>query len=259
MNLKIVFLILFNQYLIAQNKPDVYVNYTKQAVENMSDVEFISQSTFCEIDIFSNSTFRFISRPYISCLTWREIKGNWEKNNDIYKFLSQYEVIENDLRFKFKSDTTQKYLLKFKTDKNSGLRNRKIKIQFMYNFNDKISDIDREYVLNENNSVEIPFLEIPNLEKLASFRVEYQLNVNEKRFGYITENKITNLKEKDIPNIIEIEFVEIPNKEIVYRTTLGRIKDRKLEIISSDKTKTTLPDYFDEIAFEKYYEIQEVN
>jgi hypothetical protein len=109
---------------------------------------------------------------------------------------------------------------------------------------------------NEDNSIEIPFKEIPNHKKLASIRIEYYLSENEKRFAYITEGNIANVKEKDIPNIVEIEFVEQPIKEIVYRTTIGKLDGQKLEIVSSTKTKTSLPDYLKEIDFEKYYELR---
>lgn len=255
MNFKSLFLILFTQCLFAQEKPIVYVNNAK-AYRNKNFNWFSNERSFCDLSIFADSTFSFYSRPYISCSTWQEIRGKWKREKNIYTFLSQYEVTENDTRFTFSKDSTKKYLLKFKTDKKSELKNRSIKIQYIYDYYAKIDNVEKTMNFNPQNSIEIPFSEIPNLDKLASIRIEYYLNGNEKRYTYITENEVLNIKEKDIPNIVEIEFVEEPIKEIVYRTTLGKLEGKKLEIISSTKTKTSLPEYLTEIGFEKYYKLR---
>lgn len=255
MKIKIIFFILFTQYLFSQEKSILYVNDTN-AYNNKSKNEFINEPTFCDLTINSDSTFSFYSRPNVSCLTWHEIKGKWKKKKNIYTFSSQYDVKENDIRFTFSKDSTKRYFLKFRTSTKSELKNRTIKIQYMYDFDAKIDVVEKIMTLNQDNSIEIPFVDIPNLEKLAAIRIEYQLNPSEKRFAYITENKIINRKENDIPNIVDIEFVEFPKIEIVYRTTIGKIKNEQLEIISSSLTKSSLPYYLEEIGFEKYYKIE---
>lgn len=127
----------------------------------------------------------------------------------------------------------------------------------MYDFYADIDDVEKVMSFNQDNLIEIPFEEIPNHDKLASIRIEYALSPSEKRYGYISESKMVNIKENDIPNIVEIEFVEEPKKEIVYRTTIGKLEGDKLEIVSSIKTKPSLPEYLTEIEFEKYYQLKE--
>ncbi|GEC77917.1 hypothetical protein [Flavobacterium aquatile] len=257
MNFKIFFLILSTQFLFAQEKPIVFENNAK-AYSNKNFDEFSNERSFCDLTISQDSTFSFYSRPHLSCYTWNEIKGKWKKEKNIYTFLSEYQVTENDTRLTFAKDSTKKYLLKFATDKKSTLKNRSIKIVYMYDFyaEIKIDDIEKIMSFNQDNSIEIPFDEIPNHEKLASFRIEYFLSASEKRYQYITESKMVNVKERDIPNIVEIEFVEQPKKEMVYRTTIGKLEGDKLEIVSSVKTKPSLPEYLTEIGFEKYYELR---
>jgi len=255
MNLKAIILILFTQFLFAQEKPVVYANEAK-AYYNENYSWDSNEFSFCDLTISPDSTFSFYCRPNISCWTWQEIKGNWKKENNIYTFLSQYEVSENDIRFTFDKNLTEKYLLKFRSDKKSELKNRSVKIEYIYDYDAEIDEVEKTMSFDSNNSIEIPFKEIPNHKKLASIRIEYYLSESEKRYGYITEGKTVNEKEKDIPNIVEIEFVEKPLKEIVYRTTIGKLEGEKLEIISNEKTKTSLPEYLGEISFEKYYELK---
>lgn len=102
----------------------------------------------------------------------------------------------------------------------------------------------------------ILFKDVPNLDKIAALRIEYLLNFTEKRYTYLTENKTVNIKENDLPNIINVEFIERPKKEIVYRTITALVKKDKLKIISISKTKTTLPDYKSEIQFEESYSLK---
>jgi hypothetical protein len=255
MKLYLFFSILISQYSFSQEKTVVCVNDTN-SYHNKTQNYFSNEPTFCDLTINSDFTFSFYSRPNVSCFTWKEIKGNWKKKKNIYTFSSQYEVKENDTRFTFSQDTTKKYLLKFRTDKKSELKNRNIQINYIYDFASEIKDIQKTMSFNLENSIEIPFIEIPNIDKLAAIRIEYLLSSNEKRFEYITENKMINVKEKDIPNIVEIEFVELPKKEIVYRTTIGKIENEQLEIVSSKLTKSNLPYYLREIKFEKYYKIK---
>jgi hypothetical protein len=255
MNFKIFFFILFTQVIFSQEKVFVYENNAK-AYYNKNYNMYSNERSFCDLTISPDSTFSFYSRPNASCFTWYEIKGKWKKENNIYTFLSQYEVNEIDTRFTFNEDFTKRYLLKFRTDKKSELKNRSIKIEYNYDFDSKIKDIKKVMTFNQDNSIEIPFIEIPNLDKLAAIRIEYQLSPSEKRFGFITENKMVNIKVKEIPNVVEIEFVEEPKKEIYYRTTIGKLENEKIEIISSTKTKTSLPEHLTEIGFEKYYQLR---
>jgi len=254
MKIRIILVILFTQYLFSQEKPIVYENNAK-AYYNKDFSEFSNERSFCDLTIFPDSTFSFYSRPYMSCFTWQEIKGIWKREKNVYTFLSQYEVEEEDTRLVFNSDPQERFLLKFRTDRDSELKNRKIKIEYIYDFDARIEDVERTMSFDKKDNIEIRFTDIPNLDKLASIRIKYQLSPGEKRDKYITENKIANVKKKNIPNVVEIEFVEKPKKEIVNRTTIGKVEGEKLEIVSNVKTKTSLPDYLEEINFEKYYEL----
>ena len=60
---------------------------------------------------------------------------------------------------------------------------------------------------------------------------------------------------RNISNIINVEFIERPQKEIVYRTIRAVVKNDTLTIVSSSKTKTILPDYHREIEFEDSYSL----
>lgn len=255
MKFKLIFLILLSQSLFCQEKAVVYEN-DATAYWNKSRNEFSNEETYCDLTINPDSTFSFYSRPAMSCFTWHEIEGKWKKRNEIYTFSSQYEVSENDTRISYNQNSSKKFLLKFKTDKNSELMNRNIKIEYLYDFDSKLEDVEKSMNFNQNNIIEIQFSEIPNFDKLASIRILYLLNSKDRRDGYITKNKYVNVREVEIPNVVEIEFVEIPKKETIYRTTIAKLHNGKLEIISNDKTKTTLPEYLSEIGFEKYYNLR---
>ncbi|MCL9805757.1 hypothetical protein NAT51_12470 [Flavobacterium amniphilum] len=258
MNFKILLSILFTQFLIAQNKPVVYEN-DSNAYYNKDRNKLSYETTFCDLTLSPDSTFSFYHRPHISCFTWKEVKGKWKKKDNIYTFSSQYDVFENDTRKIFRKDSSEKYQLKFSTDKKSELKNRTIKVGYIYDFDSNLKNMETTMEFNQYDNIEIPFKEIPNHDKLASIRIDYQLSASEKRNTYITENRIVNKKEREIPNIVTIEFVEEPKKETVYRTTIGRLADETLEIISFEKTKTSLPEYLEEIGFERYYELRKEN
>ena len=255
MNFKLFLLVLTTQFLCAQQKPIVYVNNAK-AYSNKNFDEFSNERSYCDLTIYPDSTFSFYSRPHYSCSAWNEIKGKWKKEKNIYTFFSEYQVTENDTRFTFGKNSAKKYFLKFRTDQKAPLKNRSIKIQYIYDFDAEIDDVEKMMSFSPDSSIEIPFEEIPNHDKLASIRIEYNLSSSEKRDGYITESKAINVKVKDIPNIVEIEFVEQPKKEMVYRTTIGKLEGDKLEIVSSVKTKSSLPEYLPEIGFERFYELR---
>jgi len=256
MKFRIIFLILFTQYLFSQEKPIVYSNDAKAYYNKNYSCWNSNERSFCDLTISPDSTFSFYCRPFYSCSTWNEIKGKWKKEKNIYIFLSQYEVSEKYVRITFRKDSAKRYLLNFRTDKNSELKNQNIKIKYIYDYDGKSDDIEKIMSFNQENLIEIPFTEIPNQNKLASIYIEYLLSASEKRYACITEGSFPNIKDKDIPNIVEIEFVEKPIKEIVYRTTIGKLEGEKLEIVSSTKTKTSFPEFLTEISFEKYYELR---
>lgn len=170
-------------------------------------------------------------------------------------FYDNYQVEENDTRATYNKSSRQQFVITFKTDKGSILKNKSIKIDYEYDYDAHIDSPETIFTLDENNSVVISYKDIPNLDKLAASRIEYLLNYTEKRYNYLTENKTINRKEGEVPNIIEVEFVERPKKEIVYRTIKAIVQNDTLRIISSSKTKTELPDYFREIEFEDSYSL----
>jgi hypothetical protein len=208
-----------------------------------------------EITLNPDATFEFWSRPHMSCHTWHSYKGTWKRFKDTIFFYDNYQVDELDTRATYKKDSKKEFIITFKTDKNLDLKNRNIKIQYWYDFDAHLENPETNFTLTADNSVIIPFADIPNLHKLASIRVEYLLNFTEKRFNFLTENKAVNVKQADIPNIINVEFVEKPKKEIVYRTIKSVVKDGNLKILSITKTKVNLPDYYRDIEFEDSYEL----
>lgn len=248
----ILILIFYSQIFLGQQ---TYINNTT-AYTNKTYSDTLNKPTINEITINPDFTFEFWSRPYISCFTWQKQEGTWKKKKNFILFNDQYEVSENDMRFTFDKNIQQDYfLLRFRTDKNSALKTKSIKIEYVYDFDKHFDGIEKELILDSDNNLQIPFKDIPNLDDLASIRIEYSLSNDEKRSGYITESEITNIKEKNIPNIVTIEFVEKPQKETIYRTTTGKFVNKQLEIISISKTKAKLPDYFNDITFEKMYEL----
>lgn len=206
-----------------------------------------------DITLNPDATFEFWSRPNESCFTWHSYKGTWKKSNDTLIFSDNYQIEENDTKATYKKDSRQEFVLTFKTDKGSVLKNKSIKVQYEYDFDAHIDSPEKTLSIGTNNSVVIPYKDIPNFNKLAAIRIEYLLNYTEKRHNYLTENKTVNIRQGDIPNIINVEFVESPNKEMVYRTIKAVVKDDTLKITSNSKTKTTLPDYYRDIEFEDSY------
>jgi hypothetical protein len=185
-----------------------------------------------------DKTFEFWSRPHTSCFTWHEYKGTWRKEKDTLIFSDQYEVKEEDTKASYKNDSRQSFLISFKTDKNSVLRNRKIKVQYVYDYDANLDEPEVIFDIKSDNAIEIPFKNIANFKKLSAIRIEYELNSKETRYNYLTQNNLLNNKKRDVPNIINVEFVERPKKEIVYRTIRGAIKKDTLVIVSITKTKT---------------------
>lgn len=217
------------------------------------------QNTFVykinEITLNPDSTFAFWSRPHLSCFTWRGYKGTWKRNKDTLLFFDNYQVEEIDTKVNYRRDARQEFVITFRTDKNSALKNRGIKIQYEYDYDAHLDSPEKIFILDPNNSVIIPFGDVPNLDKLSAIRIEYLLEDTEKRYEYLTENKVINNRQTDVPNIINVEFVEKPRKEIVYREIKGAVKNDTLIIVSSAKTRTLLPDYYPDIEFETGYTV----
>lgn len=208
-----------------------------------------------EITLNPDATFEFWSRPNWSCHTWHSYRGSWKRNGDTLLFYDKYQVEENDTKAIYKRDSMQRFLITLKTDKGSVLKNKNIKIQYEYDYDAKLDRPEKTFTLDATNSVIIAYKEIPNLDKLAAIRIEYLINYTEKRYNYLTENKTINVKQGDIPNLIDVEFVERPKKEIVYRTIKAIVKGDTLKIVSILKTKTILPDYYRDIEFENSYSL----
>ncbi len=218
-----------------QKTPASFVNYDRLPTDNPL---FDYDERISSIQFISDNEFEFWSRPMISCVTWHEYKGNWINKNDTIIFSDRYEVQEADSHFKFSKQSDNLYTLNFKTDKNSNLKNKSIEIQYVYDFGSEIDDIEFETVLDHNAVLNLPFQNIPHLNKLASIRFEIILGNGEKRYGYITDHQVVNKRVKKLPNQITITLIEEPIKEWVYRTTKALYFDGNLKIISTEKTQS---------------------
>lgn len=242
-----------NKAITFSNSLNAYYNKTEPK-DTLLGIRFF-EPKINEITLNPDATFEFWSRPNLSCFTWRSYKGTWKKNNDTLLFYDNYQIEENDTKATYKRDSRQEFIITFKTDKGSLLKNKNIKIQYEYDYDAQIDSPEKTFTLDANNSVVIPYKYIPNLDKLAAIRIEYLLNYTEERYNYLTENKTINVKQRDVPNIIDVEFVEKPKKEIVYRTIRAVVKNNTLGIVSISKTKTILPDYYRDIEFEDSYSL----
>jgi len=250
----ILILLIIGHSAFGQKTPISYVNYERNKESNVNTFRDWDDR-ICEITLKSETEFVFWSRPSAtSCLTWREYNGTWERKNDTIIFSDKYEVMESDAQFKFSNKRQNKYYrLEFKTDKGSELTKKNIEIQFVYDFDSDLDNIELNMELENDFSLKIPFKDIPNRKRVASIRYEYFLLNGEKRYGYITESGTVNVKEKDLPNFIAVIFIEQPKKEIIYRITKAILIDDKIKIISKNKIKSDLPDYTGEIEFKEVY------
>lgn len=242
--------------IIFSNNLNAYYNQTrpKDTLKGLAAFGFF-EPKINEITLNPDATFEFWSRPNVSCFTWHSYKGTWKRDNDTLVFSDNYQIEENDTKAIYKRDSRQEFVITFKTDKSSVLKNKSLKVEYEYDYDAHIDSPAITFTLNANNSIIIPYKAIPNFDKLAAIRIEYLLNYTEKRYNYLTENKTINRKEGDVPNIIAVEFVENPKKEIVYRTITAFIKNDVLKIVSNSKTKTILPDYYRDIEFEDSYSL----
>jgi hypothetical protein len=256
----LIYLATIGQSAYGQNKAIIFCNdlnayYSEQRLKDTLIGTRINEPKINEITLNPDATFEFWSRPNRSCFTWHSYKGTWKKNNDTLIFNNNYEVEENGAKTTYKKDTKQQFVIIFKTDKGSVLKNKNIKVEYVYDYDAHIDSPEKIFTLDENNSLVISYKDVPNLEKLAAIRVEYLLDYTDKRYVYLTENKTINVKQVEVPNILNVEFVERPKKEIVYRTIKAIIQNDTLKIVSSSKTRTIVPDYFREIEFEDSYSL----
>jgi hypothetical protein len=246
--------IFFTLSAYGQSKTETYRNDTSAYYGPLAkNNPFFFQPKVNEIILNPDTTFEFWSRPDVSCFTWHQIKGSWKKQKDSIFFREQYDVVERDVKATYRKTNARVYYLSFSTDKNSPLHTKSIKVQYLYDFDAKLEDVDRIFQLDSNNTIQIPFTDIPNLDKLASIRIEYRLKDGDTRFCCLTENVTVNVRKSELPNIIAVEFVENPKRETLYRVFKGLIKDNTLEILSSINSKANLPDYTNETLFERQY------
>jgi len=185
------------------------------------------------------------------------MKEHGKRKTTLYIFMTNtnYKSMIRD----FRSQTCNKTVIiisLLKTDKNSSLKDKHIEIQYIYDFDSKLEDIKLKMELTDDFSLQIPFKDIPNHNLMASIRFKYILPNGEERYNYITESRFANKKEKDLPNVIAVTFVEQPKTEVVYRVTKGVLEDDKIKIVSTEKSKTDLFDYTKKIEFKAIYEKQ---
>jgi len=189
----------------------------------------------------------------ISCSTWRHHEGTWENQNDTIIFHNQYQVVENDVRVKFSKDENEYYLLNFTTDRGTYLKNKDINIHFVYDYDAHLEDVEKSFTISNDNTIQIPYKDIPRRKELSAIRIEYMLNFTEKRYNYLTEGRTVNVRTNEIPNIINVEFVESPQKDTVLRTIKGIVTTNSIAIIMYSKTISRLSDYNDDLIFENDY------
>jgi hypothetical protein len=183
--------LLLAQNLFSQEKPLIFQNFGTPSTFGKDT--FYSQKIH-EVTLNPNKTFEFWSRPYISCVTWQEYKGTWKKKKDTLVFSDQYEVKEEDTKTSYKKDSRQSFFISFKTDKNSVLRNKKIKVQYVYDYDAHLDEPEIIFDIKSNNTIQIPFTDIPYFKNLSAIRIEYELNLKETRYNYLTQNNPLNNK-----------------------------------------------------------------
>lgn len=235
---------------MAQNGPVTYVNYGEPILFGSDTMR---SSRIHELILDPDSTFQFWSRPLNSCSTWHHIEGMWRTKIDTLIFTDQYEVEERNVSVTYRHNAKPSYFLRFKTDWPAALRNKTVKLGFIYDYNAHLADVERTGSLSADQRLEIPFKSIPDHDQLATIMVEYQLDNGQKRHGYLTENETINIRKGRIPNVIDIEFVEAPKKETVYRTIKAIRDEDCLVIVFITKTAGTLPDYHRPLEFEANY------
>ncbi|MFT3920851.1 hypothetical protein [Cloacibacterium sp.] len=242
-----IFILCFSQ--------EKYVNDATAYYNSKSKKPFgyINNPSINEIYINSDNTFEMWMRPHNSCFTWQEFKGTWKKTSDSITFSNHYEVKEADSYEILKKNNSDKFTILFKNDSKKIIANQSIYITYEYDFDSKINpDNSYEFTTNKNGIIEIPINKIPNFDKVASLKYKFQYK-QRKIDSYITESDFVNKKAKEIPKDIVVVLIENPKKETVVRTVKTILKDNKLYILSSNKTKTNIKDFHNEWKFEKLY------
>lgn len=245
----LIIYILSTLSLLAQGQSLTYLNHG-EATE-LPEITFYSNNIH-EIKLSPDGTFGFTSRPTNSCLTWRDFKGTWKKVNDTLYFSDKYPIEQDYVTTTYKNNQQTSFVINFRTDKDHPLLNKKIQITYIYDYYTELKDVPGNFTLNADNTIEIPFRDIPSYQQLSSIKIDYLLN-SSKRNDYLTTNQYINVKKHDIPNLISVVFVENPKKDTIYRITKGVIRDGKLFIISTQKSTSILKDYGQDLTFEDGY------
>jgi len=245
--------LLFALNAVAQDKALFYTNHG-QAIK--LEVGTFYSNKIHDIKLSPDATFEFWSRPGTSCFLWREFKGTWKKDKDTFYFSDEYEISQDDVTATYDQNKRQSFRLYFRTDEGHRLHNKQIRITYIYDYDAKLKDVPGDFTFSAGNTLEIPFRNIPNYDKLASIQIDYQLNDSTERREYLTTNDAVNSRKRNIPNNISVVFVERPKTEMVYRITKGVIRDGKLFIVSTKKTVGHLKDYGEDLQFEDGYVLE---
>lgn len=256
-NFIVLFIFTLPVIAFCQNEKS-YINYDS-SYENNSSFENsrLRDYRINEITINENGEYVLWSRPYISCFTWKEYKGKWTKKNDTITFFNQYEVYEEDVVAEYSNNSKSRfYQISFNTDKKSNLIDKQIRVSFQYDYDSKYETYESVFILDKNNTIQIPYNAIKHLEYLSALRIEYFLDNNNKRFAYLTQNNPLNVKTSNIPNIINVTFIESPKNDTVYRIFKAVVDSDILRIVNINRSVSTLPDYNIEIIFENFYKLR---
>lgn len=251
----ILFFSFIPTFLLGQlEESKTFTNDTPIPIEKLN----LFDAEINQITLNPDSTFQFYSIVGVSCFAWRDFSGKWLNINDTIFFFYNYEITERDIKFEYdKIGDKPFYEVSFHTDKNSTLVNRNVKVQYVYDFEAEIENVNQQFKLDLNNTLHIPFSEIPNHKQLASIKIEYWLNDKEKREDYITESILVNLRRGDLPNIIHCLIIEKPRTEQIKYELKGLIEDENLRIVSFRKTESDIKDLHGQFIFQNIYHLGE--
>ena len=253
--LKFVLLFMPALFFSQNNAAKTYDGNEKSEViyENLCSKSGRYNRTIDQINLQTDTEFEFRSIPYVSCITWKEFNGTYKIQNDTIIFKDKFTLANPDMEFKSKTDNNlNSFIFNFGYDNKQKIDGREIKISLIYDFDSKIKDVERLYQINSKYSIELPFSEVPNRDKLASFKIELNPNTSRKIWNYFTTNEFANKKKNELPNIINITFVANPKKEEIIRITKGIIDKNNIIIISSN-SESNLKNYSDLLLFKQSY------